>query len=153
MAAAIVSSSSSGPAEVVTVATLYRRPYRKDPAIPPRFASSGSGTYRRTVGPNIAANPAAKEKIATPKANSAFQRENSLPAVEAAIPSASRLNTTPRKKENESNTPLRRRLPFGAPSTCDPTRLTTPTPAGSVQGHVLVESKPPTADISKAKSG
>lgn len=69
------------------------------------------------------------------------------------MPSASKLKTMPRKKETESRMPRRRRWPCGAASTWDPTKLTTPTPAGSVQGQVLIERSPPIAAMPKAKSG
>jgi hypothetical protein len=61
--------------------------------------------------------------------------------------------TKPKKNESEISTPRLRRLPSGAPSTCAPTKPTTPTPVGIVQGQVLVESMPPIAATSSAKSG
>jgi hypothetical protein len=85
------------------VATLYKRPYRKAPATPPRFLTSGSGTRRRKAGPKIAASPADNEKIAAPTANAAFQPASRRPRYAAAMPMASRLTTSPKKKASETS--------------------------------------------------
>src|SRR5262249_62336064 len=96
---------------------------------------------------------AASEQAAAPMAKAAFQRASRRPRYAAAVPSASKLRTTPKKKASETSAPRRRRFSSGAPSTCAPTYPTTPTPAGSVQGQVLVESKPPSAATRRAAEG
>lgn len=121
--------------------------------MPPRFLISGSETRRRRTGAKIAANPAASENAAATTANHALHCENKRPANEAAMPSARRLKTMPAKKASDSSMPRHRLLPSGASSTCEPTKPTTPTPAGSVQGQVLVERTPPISAISKAIDG
>lgn len=121
--------------------------------MPPRFLISGSGICLRKKGPKIAASPARSANTAAPTAKAALQRENKRPAYEAATPSRSRLKTRPAKKVKERNIPRFLRLPSGASSTCEPTKPTTPTPAGNVQGQVLVERTPPISATSRAIDG
>ena len=99
------------------------------------------------------ADPATNENAAATIPKAVLQPDTSRPRYEAAIPTASKLNTRPPKKENDISTPQRLREPSGAPSTCDPTKPTTPTPAGIVHGQVLVEKRPPINAMNNANTG
>src|SRR5262249_10197751 len=134
-------------------AEIGRGRRRPPPAALRGLETGGAGGRRRGAGRKCAASPATSEKIAAPSAKAALHCASTRPRYAAAVPSASRLRTIPTKKANESITPRRRLVASGAPSTCAPTYPTTPTPAGSVQGQVLVESKPPSVATSNATEG
>lgn len=90
----------------------------------------------------MVARPATKVSAAAPTANGTFQSVSKRPARLAAVPSAVSAMTSPTKKAPVSATPPRRLCAVVA-CVCDPMYETIPTPAGSVQGHVLVEKMPP----------
>ena len=121
--------------------------------MPPRCAISGFGRYFLRFGEKRIANPDTAEKTPAPRANALLQPDKRRPRNDAAIPTASKLTTSPKKKDSEISRPRRLRLPSGALSTCDPTKPTTPTPAGIVHGQVLVEKSPPSNAINKANAG
>jgi len=135
----------------VIVATLNSTPYTNAPDTLASRGMGGFGTSRRNAGPKRTATPAIAVSTAAPTANPRRHPASRRPRSAAAVPNARSARTSPRKNASP------RRVALGAPPSRDsrlvPTYPTIPTPAGTVQGQVLVDRSPPAMATRIATSG